>query len=258
VSVHLTVYPEVRSERIDDDLERRMRAAMRVVSLGRTARSAAKTKVRTPLPKLIAVFDPNDRDRGALDGQEELAAIIRDELNVKAFEVRDDAQGLVRETVKPELRALGPKLGKDLPRVRQALADGRYTSRDGTIQVEGFTLLPSEVLISHEGTAGHAVGRDAGAVAALVTETTAELEAEGLARELAHHINNMRREAGLDIADRISLRYDGALGRAIERYRDFLQGEILATDMRPGLAGRGHRWEGELNGVRGILEIERA
>ena len=90
--------------------------------MGRTARAAAKTKVRTPLPKLIAVFHANDRDRGALEGQDALAAIIRDELNVKTFEVRDDAEGLVREIVKPDLKVLGPKLGKDLPRVRQALA----------------------------------------------------------------------------------------------------------------------------------------
>ncbi|TMC28919.1 MAG: isoleucine--tRNA ligase, partial [Chloroflexi bacterium] len=200
-SVHLTPYPEVRPERIDDDLERRMRAAT----------------------KLIAVFDPNDRDRGALDGEGELASIIRDELNVKAFEVRDDAKGLVRETVKPELKALGPKLGKDLPRVRQALADGRFTTREGNTVVEGFTLSPAEVLVSHEGTAGHAVGRDAGAIAALVTDTTPDLEAEGLARELAHHINTMRREAGFDIADRIALRYEGALGQTIERFADFLQ-----------------------------------
>jgi isoleucyl-tRNA synthetase len=257
-SVHLSAYPEVRVERIDDDLERRMRAAMRVVSLGRTARSAAKTKVRTPLAKLIAVFDPNDRDRGALEGQDELAAIIRDELNVKEFEVREDAEGLVRETVKPELKALGPKLGKDLPRVRQALAEGRYTQRDGNIEVEGFTLTSSEVLVSHEGTTGHAVGRDAGAIAALVTETTPELEAEGLARELAHHVNNMRKEAGLDIADRITLRYDGDLGRTIKQFGEFLAGEVLATSIEPGVKGRGHRWEGELNGVKGILEIERA
>jgi isoleucyl-tRNA synthetase len=257
-SVHLTSYPDVRPERIDDDLERRMRAAMRVVSLGRTARSAAKTKVRTPLAKLIAVFDANDRDRGALEGQEELAAIIRDELNVKEFEVRDDAKGLVRETVKPELKALGPKLGKDLPRVRQALAEGRYAQRHGNIEVEGFTLTPAEVLVSHEGTPGHAVGRDAGAIAALVTETTPELEAEGLARELAHHVNNLRKEAGLDIADRITLRYEGDLGRTIERFSDFLAGEVLATALEPRLSGSGHRWEGELNGVKGKLEIERA
>jgi isoleucyl-tRNA synthetase len=257
-SVHLMPYPEVRPERIDDDLERRMRAAMRVVTLGRTARAAAKTKVRTPLAKLIAVFDPNDRDRGALDGQDELASIIRDELNVKAFEVRDHAQGLVRETVKPELKALGPKLGKDLPRVRQALADGRFTSRDGNIEVEGFTLSPAEVLVSHEGTAGHAVGRDAGAIAALVTETTPELEAEGLARELAHHVNTMRKEAGLDIADRIALRYDGALAPTVARFSEFLKGEVLATSVMQGATGHGHRWEGELNGVKGTLEIERA
>src|SRR5258706_257084 len=144
-SVHLTPYPEVRAERIDDDLERRMRAAMRVVSLGRTARSSAKTKVRTPLPKLIAVFD-----------------------------------------------------------------------------------------------------------------APAELEAEGLARELAHHVNNMRKEAGLDIADRITLRYDGALGGTIERFKEFLAGEVLATGMTRSPNGRGHRWEGELNGVKGMIEIERA
>ncbi|HEV8230110.1 MAG TPA: DUF5915 domain-containing protein, partial [Candidatus Limnocylindria bacterium] len=257
-SVHLTPYPDVRAGRIDDDLERRMRAAMRVVSLGRTARSAAKTKVRTPLPKLIAVFEANDRDRGLLDGQDELGAIIREELNVKAFEVRDRAEGLVREIVKPDLKVLGPKLGKDLPRVRQALAEGRYRSRDGMIEVEGLRLSPTEVLVSHEGTAGHAVGRDAGAVAALVTETTPELEAEGLARELAHHVNNMRKEAGFDIADRIVLRYEGALGAAIERFRDFLTGEILATSVARGVTGRGHRWDGELNGTKGSLEIERA
>jgi isoleucyl-tRNA synthetase len=257
-SVHLTPYPEVRAERIDDDLERRMRAAMRVVSLGRTARSSAKAKVRTPLPKLIAVFDPNDRDRGALDGQEELASIIRDELNVKAFEVRDDAKGLVRETVKPELKALGPKLGKDLPRVRQALAEGRFTTQDGNTVVEGFTLSPSEVLVSHEGTPGHAVGRETGAIAALVTDTTPELEAEGLARELAHHVNNMRKEAGFNIADRIAFRYEGELGAVVHQYEDFLAGEVLATSFGKGMTGHGHRWEGELNGVKGKLEIERA
>jgi isoleucyl-tRNA synthetase len=138
------------------------------------------------------------------------------------------------------------------------LAEGRFTRRDGTVQVEGFTLLPTEVLVSHEGTAGHAVGRETGAIAALVTETTPELEAEGLARELAHHVNTMRKEAGLDIADRISLRYDGALAPTIERFKDFLRGEVLASSVTSGVTGRGHRWEGELNGVKGILEIERA
>jgi len=257
-SVHLTAYPGEHPERVDDDLERRMRAARRVVELGRAARSSAGVKTRTPLSKLIVVFDANDRDRGALDTGSELADLIKDELNVKAIEIRDAAEGLVKETVKPDLKVLGPKLGKDLPRVRQALAEGRYERRDGTITVDGFELSDTEVLISHEGAPGHAVGRDAGATVALETKLTPELELEGLARELAHHLNNMRKEAGLDISDRIALRYAGPIARVFERYGDFIKQEALATSFAEGLHERGHKWEGELNGVAGQLEIEKA
>ena len=257
-SVHHTAYPEVAADRIDDDLERRMRAAMRVVALGRAARSAAGVKTRTPLAKLIAVFDETDRDHGALDGQRELAELICDELNVKAFEVRDRAEGLVREIVKPELKALGPKLGKDLPRVRAALQAGRYKTVDGGIEVEGFTLAPTEVLVSHEGTPGHTVGKDAGAVVALETTLTPDLEAEGLARELTRKVNDLRKDAGFEIADRIAIRYGGAIAPTIERFADLVASETLATSTTAGLAGRGHSWSGELNGVVAELELERS
>ena len=235
-----------------------MRAARRVVELGRAARSSAGVKTRMPLSKLIVVFDANDRDRGALDTGSELADIVKDELNVKAIEIRDAAEGLVRETVKPDLKVLGPKLGKDLPRVRQALAEGRYERRDGTIRVEGFELSDTEVLLSHEGAPGHAVGRDAGAIVALETKVTPELELEGLARELAHHLNNLRKEAGLEISDRIALRYSGPISRAFERYGDFIAQEALATSIKEGIHDGGHKWEGELNGVPGKLELEKA
>jgi isoleucyl-tRNA synthetase len=257
-SVHLEAYPKEQAERLDEDLERRMRAARRVVELGRAARASAGVKTRTPLPKLIVVFDANDRDHGALDSRSELAEIVKDELNVKAIEVRDAAEGLVKESVRPDLKVLGPKLGKDLPRVRQALADGRYERRDGTIRVEGFELSDTEVLITHEGAPGHAVGRDAGAIVALETKLTPELELEGLARELAHHLNNMRKDAGLDISDRIALRYSGPIARAFARYGDFIKQEALATSLSEGLHDRGHKWEGDLNGVAGQLEIEKA
>jgi isoleucyl-tRNA synthetase len=163
----------------------------------------------------------------------------------------------VREVVKPELKSLGPRLGKDLPRVRAALAEGRYERRGGTIVVEGFELQPNEVLVSHEGEAGHAVAREAGLVVALDTTLTPELEAEGLARELAHKLNELRKEAGLEISDRIALRYDGAITSVMERYREQVAEEVLATSVTRGLAGRGHAWSGELNGVEAKLEIER-
>ncbi|MBI3637340.1 MAG: isoleucine--tRNA ligase [Candidatus Rokubacteria bacterium] len=256
-SVHYTPYPEEHPERIDDGLERAMRATMRVVALGRAARSSARVKVRTPLRKLIAVFDATDRDRGLLDGTGELAEIVREELNVKAFEVRDRAEGLVKEIVKPELKALGPKLGKDLPRVRAALAEGRYRAVEGGIEVEGFTLGPDEVLTSHEGTPGHAVGRDAGAVVALETDLTPELEREGLARELAHHVNTLRKDAGLDIADRIALRISGPLWDAVRQHKDVVAAETLATAIADTTTGAGKAtWEGALNGVQGRIELD--
>ena len=257
-SVHLTSYPQADVTLIDDELERRMDAVRRVVTLGHAARQSAGVKTRTPLSRLVAVFDPTDHERGVLRGRDELAEIVKDELNVKAFEVRDDAEGLVREIVKPELRSLGPKLGKDLPKVRTALGEGRYERRDGSFLVEGHTLAPSDVLVSHEGTAGHAVGRDAGLVVALDTRITPELEAEGLARELVRRVNEMRKEAGLQISDRIELRYEGAIAAALERHRDLLASETLATRVAAGTRGQGYRWSGDLNGVAAQLEIEKA
>ena len=231
---------------------------MRVVSLGRTARGEAKVKLRTPLPRLVVVFDATDRDRGALDPGGEVGQLVREELNVKELEVREDAAGLVELRVKPELKALGPRLGKDLPRVRAALAAGRFTQREGLFEVEGFTLQPSEVLVEHVGASGHAVGRDAGAVAALETTLTPDLEEEGLARELVHKINDLRKEAGLEIADRIALRYAGAIAATIRKFEVLVARETLAVSVSEGTVGTGHSWSGELNGVAASLELQKA
>jgi isoleucyl-tRNA synthetase len=113
------------------------------------------------------------------------------------------------------------------------------------------------VLVSHEGESGHVVARESGLVVALDTALTPELEAEGLARELAHKLNDLRKEAGFEIADRIALRYDGDIASTVERYRDTIAEEALATNVTRGLTGAGHAWRGELNGVAASLEIER-
>ncbi len=257
-SVHHTAYPEADPKLVDDELEKRMAAARRVVTLAHSARQTANVKTRMPLPRLVAVFDRTDHDRELLQGQRDLAEIVKDELNVKEFEVRDDAAGLVREIVKPDLRVLGPRLGNDLPRVRAALAEGRYERRDGTFVVEGHVLAQTDVLLSHEGAPGHAVGRDAGLVVALDTRVTPELEVEGLARELVRRVNEMRRDAGLQLSDRIALRYAGDLGRVMERHRDLVASETLATTVAAGVSGSGHRWSGDLNGVAAELEIAKA
>jgi isoleucyl-tRNA synthetase len=256
-SVHHTAYPAADEALIDDDLERRMAAARRVVTLGHSARQTASVKTRMPLPRIVAVFDAKDHDRELLEGREDLAEIVRDELNVKAFELREDAAELAREVVKPDLKVLGPKLGKELPKVRAALAEGRYERRDGTYVVEGHALGAGEVLVSHEGAPGHAVGRDAGLVVALDTRVTPELEAEGLARELIRRVNEMRKEADLAVSDRIALRYGGEVTSALEPHAALIASETLATSIA-AVSGRGHRWSGELNGRAVEIEIERA
>ena len=270
-SVHHTRYPEADPSLIDDDLEKKMAAARRVVTLGHSARQSAAVKVRMPLPRLVAVFDTTDHDRevlGTLQGRPgasarfvvhaDLAEVVRDELNVKAFEVREDAEGLVREVVKADLKVLGPKLGKELPRVRAALEEGRYQRRGVSYLVEGHELSASDLLISHEGVSGHAVGRDAGLIVALDTRVTPELEIEGLARDLIRRVNEMRKAAGLEIDDRITLRYGGGAARAVERHGDLVRSETVASSVSASLAGRGHRWSGELGGVATELEIEKA
>lgn len=160
--------------------------------------------------------------------------------------------------MKPDLKVLGPRLGKELPKVRAALAEGRYERKDGGYVVEGHALAASEVLVSHEGTPGHAVGRDAGLVVALDTRVTPELAAEGLARELVRRVNEMRKEADLAISDRITLRYGDALTAIMDRHGEFVASETLAASLVPGLSGRGHRWSGDLNGTNVEIEIERA
>src|SRR5207244_2117203 len=102
------------------------------------------------------------------------------------------------------------------------------------------------------------VGRDAGLVVALDTRVTPELEVEGLARELIRRVNEMRKDAGLAIDDRIALRYGGDIARAVERHRDLVAGETLSTSVLAGASGSGHRWSGELNGATAELEIAKA
>ncbi len=255
-SVHHESYPEADPARIDDRLERQMRIAMRVVALGRAARASARTKTRTPLPGLIAVVH-DDADRALLDDPE-ITAIVAEELNVKLVEVRASAEGLATRVVKPDLKVLGPKLGKDLPRARAALQAGATFNADGTVSAGGFTFAAAEVLVEERAAEGYAVASDPGVTVALDTTLTPDLEAEGLARELVRRVNDLRKDAGFAIADRITLRYAGDIAPTIERFADLVRTETLATELVPGLAGRGQAWRGELNAVGAELELEKA
>jgi isoleucyl-tRNA synthetase len=233
-SVHLSDWPAVDTAAIDDALETEMALARSLVSLGRAARSDAKIGVRQPLSRAIALLHRGDDLRPAVVDE------IADELNVKRFEVVSSLEGLLSYRVVPNFRLLGPKLGKQLPRVKQLLADvdGADVRRalDETghyeLAVDGTTvnLDASEVEIRAEQHEDLALAQDARHAVALDLTLDDELVAEGIARELIRVINDLRKARDFELADRVAatVRTSGRVLAAARRHADWIAGEVLA------------------------------
>ncbi|MEX0761131.1 MAG: isoleucine--tRNA ligase [Dehalococcoidia bacterium] len=262
-SVHLTDWPQSDESLIDAELSERTRLAMRLASLGRSARSSSRLKVRQPLAELL-VEVRFDRERKYL---QTIAPQLLEELNVKA--VRDAAEigGLQAFTIKPNLPKLGPKYGRDLQKIREALAAldaaevARAVESGSPVTAGEFELEPDEVLVERVAPEGYAVAADAGYAAAVSTTVSDELRAEGMAREVVHLVQNLRKSAGLEISDRISLYVDapetvsGALGAHEEYVRQETLAERLEFSVSPeGAAAETH----ELDGDKVTVALEKA
>ena len=205
-SVHLTRYPtaDLAAHR-DERLEAAMAVAQAAVDLARTLRSSARLKTRQPLAKAWLALP----DRG-LDVDAELLDIIATEINVKSVELISDDSGLIERRVKPLLPKIGKRLGSAIPAVMAAAREGEVTfEADGSVTLAGVTLAPDEVEIQATPRPGTAVAEDDGLVLVLDTELTPALRAEGDARELQRAIQDLRKDAGLELDDRIELWVDG-------------------------------------------------
>ncbi|MBA2614953.1 MAG: isoleucine--tRNA ligase [Actinobacteria bacterium] len=219
-SVFLAGWPEVGDP--DEALLADMTETRLVAELGRRARDAAGLKLRQPVRTLVVQGAPR---------AEAYADVLRDELRVKELEF-----GPVEATellVKPNLPVLGPRLGKELGPVRSALAEGRFEELEGgRIRVAGHDLGPDEVLVERVGREGWAVASEDGLTVALLTALDSELLAEGRVLDLIHRVNTMRKEAGLELTDRIvlTLPEDGDLGA----YEDWIKAETLAARVERG------------------------
>jgi isoleucyl-tRNA synthetase len=216
-----------------------MEAARRLVALGRAARTDAKVKVRQPLPRAL-VLHPG------VTLSPPVVAEIAGELNVKAVDDVDTLSGLMSWTVVPNFRALGPRLGPKVNEVKAALAgaDGSalqaQLAADGWIEVAGERLSAAEVEVRAQRHEAFALAEDGGWAVALDLELDDGLRREGLARELVRALNDLRKEAGLDIADRIRLTLatdEPAVRDAVEAHRDYVAGEVLAVELAFGDAG---------------------
>jgi isoleucyl-tRNA synthetase len=214
-SVHLTDWPATDPTRDRDiGLEDAMAVARETVRLGLSARAAAKVKLRQPLKEAVVVAVGRERE-----GIERLADIVRDQLNVKGLRFVHAADELGSYDVKPNYRTLGPRFGKRMPQVAAAvealdpvhvakvMADGGEVG----ISVDGdeHTIGPDEVTLALQPLDGYEVEAEAGHAVALQLELDDELRREGHAREIVHAVQIARKDAGLDISDRISLSLGG-------------------------------------------------
>jgi isoleucyl-tRNA synthetase len=243
-SVHLRDFPEVDAALADPELEQGMEAVRLTVELGRAARGRAKAKVRQPLRRAVIVA--NEAERTAIEAR---ADLVTAELNVKELDFVSDEADLVSYTAKPNYRALGPRFGKRMPQVAAAVAalDAAHVARvmaDGGeigISIEGdeHVLGPDELTLALEPLEGYEVEAGAGHAVALQLELDDELRREGLAREIVHAVQIARKEAGLEITDRIELGLDGDadLLEAARAHQDYLAGEVLATAVAYDAAG---------------------
>ncbi len=239
-SVHLADYPVSDPSLIDEGLSQATRLAMKVSSLGRSARSKAGFKVRQPLPKVLVKL--GSRDEGAL--LEQVSSQIVDELNVKEVALLDAEEEVLDFQVRLNMAAAGPKFGAEVQKVGQALGSGDPVAialrvRGGSsVEVGGYTLQPEEVTVDITDKAGYASAVEPSLMVAVSTELTEELAQEGMARELVHRIQNMRRSAGFDIADRIVTFYSGdeALSEVMMRFSDYIKHETLSEELSEGAA----------------------
>jgi isoleucyl-tRNA synthetase len=250
-SVHLCAYPEPGAR--DEQLERYMQVVRDAVELGRSARSHAKIKLRQPLREAVIVAAPRERE-----AIERLERLVLDELNVKELRYVSEADELGRWELKPNYRTLGPRFGKDMPQVAEAVAaldagKAAATLRDGGtvgISINGneHPLTADDVQLALQPLEGYQVERSGTHAVALNLELDDDLRREGLAREVVHAIQAARKSAGLNVEDRISLTLGGdeELLEAVRAHETYVTGETLATNLSyDGATGAAAEIEGK-------------
>jgi isoleucyl-tRNA synthetase len=241
-SVHLADWPTSLLLRIDEKLMDDMRVVMRSASIGHAARAKANRKVRQPLAE-VAFSAPTPAEAAAVKAYADLLA---DELNVKSVTVLDHAEEAVSYTLNPLPKQLGQKHGSKFPKIKAALLGGDQSAfarallsnSPVTVTVDGdaIEVFPDEVEVKQSARAGYVVAEEGGYLAALKTGLTDDLILEGLAREFVRRVQDLRKTAGLDISDRIVVRYEASkkLAEAIHAFAVYIKDETLCVDLAAG------------------------
>ena len=235
-SVHLCDYPQPDSVLLDEELSAWMAAAQLVVKLGHKLREEHSIRVRQPLAELRFA----SADAVQTEAITKLAAVVAEELNVKQVTPCDNLDDLVSYTYKPNLKTLGPKYGKllgalrnKLPELGDAVLGPLRRGESLTVDIDGHSveLSPDDVLVGTEQATGWACADEAGLQVALSTELSDELIREGMARDFVRHVQQLRKDADLDIQDRITIQYcpgSDEVIAALTEWSDYICSETLS------------------------------
>jgi isoleucyl-tRNA synthetase len=262
-SIHLCDYPQVKEEWIDKKLEADMEEVLEVVVLGRAARNSANVKNRQPIGKM---FVKNDNESGALD--KFYVEIIADELNVKNVEFTDDVRAFTNYTFKPQLKTLGKRFGSKINALKEVLAglDGNKVMDElnatgkTTVVLDGVNeeIAMEDLLIDAAQVEGYESISDHGYTVVLDTNLTPELIEEGFVREVISKVQTMRKEAGFEVMDKISVYVTGndKLAKIMEDNKDEILHDVMATTLTVGKAS-GYTKDWNINGEDVTLAVEK-
>ena len=258
-SVHLCDFPKAHEEMIDTALERKMDEVLKIVVLGRAARNTANIKNRQPLGRMyvksevLPVF---------------YQTIILDELNVKEVEFVSDVQDFISYTFKPQLKTVGPKYGKQLGNIKTALLELDGNKAMDRINEQGFLsfefdgqsveLTKDDLLIDMTQKQGFISETDNTVIVVLDTRLTPELIEEGFIREIISKVQTMRKEAGFEVTDHITvyIQDNESISSVLRQNEIFIKNEVLAEQIRYEQM-EGYKKEWNINGEKVILGVKK-
>jgi isoleucyl-tRNA synthetase len=237
-SVHLAEFPKFDESFVDKSLERKMEAAQTISSLVLSLRAKEKIKVRQPLQKIMVPISSETQKNEILA----VANLIKSEVNVKEIEVLEDASDILVKQIKPNFKVLGPRFGKDMKAVAQVVNnftadDIKNIEQNGIFDVEIngkiVTLEKSDVEITSQDIEGWLVASSGVLTVALDVTLTDDLKKEGIARELVNRIQNLRKDSGFELTDRIAVHFkkDEQIINAINKNLEYIKTETLTDEL---------------------------
>ncbi|WP_418636310.1 isoleucine--tRNA ligase [Winogradskyella sp.] len=238
-SVHLADFPKVNESVIDNVLERKMESAQTICSLVLSLRAKEKIKVRQPLQKIMIPIDNKEQKEEI----EAVADLIKHEVNIKEVELLEDASDILVKQIKPNFKALGPKFGKDMKLIAGAVNafssdDIKKIEQNGNFDVEingkMINLGLEDVEITSQDIEGWLVANEGALTVALDVTISEDLRKEGIARELVNRIQNLRKDSGFEVTDRIDvqLQSDAHVVEAVSSNEAYIKSETLTEDLK--------------------------